>query len=222
MIQLTNVTKIYNVGKKNEFIALKNVNLTIEEGEFVAITGTSGAGKSTLLYVISGVDTYEGGSCTLDGVELNTLNDGRLAKLRNETFGFVMQDFALVEDFSVLENVMLPLQFKRGAKQKKASAMEALRRVGIEELASKPVAQLSGGQKQRTAIARAIVNHPTYLLADEPTGALDSKTSEEIMKLFEELNAAGQAVVIVTHDPLVAARCTRQVRVEDGEVLSGV
>ncbi len=218
MIELIHVTKTYNKGKKNEYTALRDVNLVITEGDFAAITGTSGAGKSTLLYVICGVDTYEGGSCKLDGVELGGLKDTELARLRNETFGFVMQDFALIEDFSVLENVMVPLHFSKKTAHKKALAMEALERVGIAELAGKRVLELSGGQKQRTAIARAIVNHPTYLLADEPTGALDSKTSAEIIGLFERLNREGQMVLIVTHDKNVAERCTRQIVVEDGHV----
>lgn len=220
MIQLEKVTKTYNKGKKNEFTALNEVDLRVEDGDFVAITGTSGAGKSTLLYVMSGIDSYEGGSCKLDGVELNLLNDAKLSEIRNKTIGFVMQDFALVEDFSVLENVMLPLQFtKMGGKQKKALSLEAIRKVDIEELTNKQVGQLSGGQKQRTAIARAIVNNPNYIFADEPTGALDSKTSKEIMNLFQELNDDGQTVIIVTHDPEVASRCKRQIRVEDGKVL---
>ncbi len=223
MITLEHVTKIYNKGKKNEFTALKDVDFTVEDGEFIAITGTSGAGKSTLLYVLSGIDTYEEGSCMLDGVELNSLGDGRLSEIRNKTIGFVMQDFALVEDFTVLENVMLPLQFtKLGRKKKKELALEAIRKVDIEALTKKPVGQLSGGQKQRAAIARAIVNHPNYIFADEPTGALDSNTSREIMNLFEQLNEAGQTILIVTHDPEVAARCKRRVRIEDGKICCNV
>ena len=223
MITLKHVTKIYNKGKKNEFTALKDVDFTVEDGEFIAITGTSGAGKSTLLYVLSGIDTYEEGSCKLDGVELNSLGDGRLSEIRNQTIGFVMQDFALVEDFTVLENVMLPLQFtKLGRKKKKELALEAIRKVDIEALTKKPVGQLSGGQKQRAAIARAIVNHPNYIFADEPTGALDSNTSREIMNLFEQLNEAGQTILIVTHDPEVAARCKRRVRIEDGKICCNV
>lgn len=223
MITLEHVTKIYNKGKKNEFTALKDVDFTVEDGEFIAITGTSGAGKSTLLYVLSGIDTYEEGSCKLDGVELNSLGDGRLSEIRNQTIGFVMQDFALVEDFTVLENVMLPLQFtKLSRKKKKEFALEAIRKVDIEALTKKPVGQLSGGQKQRAAIARAIVNHPNYIFADEPTGALDSNTSREIMNLFEQLNEAGQTILIVTHDPEVAARCKRRVRIEDGKICCNV
>ncbi len=223
MITLEHVTKIYNKGKKNEFTALKDVDFIVEDGEFIAITGTSGAGKSTLLYVLSGIDTYEEGSCMLDGVELNSLGDGRLSEIRNKTIGFVMQDFALVEDFTVLENVMLPLQFtKLGRKKKKELALEAIRKVDIEALTKKPVGQLSGGQKQRAAIARAIVNHPNYIFADEPTGALDSNTSREIMNLFEQLNEAGQTILIVTHDPEVAARCKRRVRIEDGKICCNI
>lgn len=222
MIVLKNVTKTYNKGKKNEFTALQNIDFTVEDGEFIAITGTSGAGKSTLLYVLSGIDTYESGSCKLDGVELNGLSDGKLSEIRNKTIGFVMQDFALVEDFSVWENVMLPLQFARlGGKKKKELAREAIQRVDIEELTHKRVGELSGGQKQRTAIARAIVNHPSYLFADEPTGALDTNTSKEIMNLFERLNEAGQTILIVTHDPEVACRCRRRVQIEDGKIVSG-
>ncbi len=220
MIILENVTKTYNKGQKTEFTALKDIDLTIEDGEFIAITGTSGAGKSTLLYVLSGIDSYEAGSVKMDGVELCELGDVKASKVRNEKIGFVMQDFALIEDFTVLENVMLPLQFtKLKGKKKKEMALEAIKRVDIEELTNKQVNQLSGGQKQRTAIARAIVNSPGYLFADEPTGALDSKTSKEIMDLFERLNKEGQTVLIVTHDPEVAVRCKRNIRIEDGKIV---
>ena len=220
MIKLENVTKTYNKGQKTEFTALKDIDLTIEDGEFIAITGTSGAGKSTLLYVLSGIDSYEAGSVKMDGVELCELGDVKASKVRNEKIGFVMQDFALIEDFSVLENVMLPLQFtKLKGKKKKEMALEAIKKVDIEELTNKQVNQLSGGQKQRTAIARAIVNSPGYLFADEPTGALDSKTSREIMDLFERLNKEGQTVLIVTHDPEVAVRCKRNIRIEDGKIV---
>lgn len=220
MIELNNVTKIYNKGKKNEFVALKEVDFKVEDGEFIAITGTSGAGKSTLLYVLSGIDTYESGTCQFDGVELGKLGDVKMSELRNKNIGFVMQDFALIEDFTVMENVMLPLQFmKLKSKSKKELAMEAMQKVGIEELKNKQVNQLSGGQKQRTAIARAIVNHPKYLFADEPTGALDSNTSKDIMNLFAQLNSEGQTIIVVTHDPEVAARCGRRVRIEDGELI---
>jgi putative ABC transport system ATP-binding protein len=220
MIVLDNVTKTYNKGQKNEFTALKNVSLKIDDGELVAVTGTSGAGKSTMLYVISGIDSYEAGSVLLDGEELKNQKDAARAKILNRKIGFVMQDFALIEDFTAIENVSLPLHFSKHKKKEiKQMAMEALKKVEIEELANKTVNQLSGGQKQRVAIARAIVSSPKYLLADEPTGALDSKTSTEIMNLFVKLNEGGQTTIILTHDPIVAGRCKRIIEISDGEVV---
>ena len=218
MIKVEKLTKIYNKGQKNEFTALKDVSLTINNGDFIAVTGTSGAGKSTLLYVLSGIDSYEGGSVTIDGVELGKLNDVKSSKLRNEKMGFVMQDFALMEDFTVLENVMLPLRFAKKKAKIKEQGMEAIERVGISDLANKTVNQLSGGQKQRCAIARALVAKPEVIFADEPTGALDSKTSAEIMEVFEKLNSEGQTVIIVTHDPEVAKRCRRHIEISDGKI----
>ncbi|MBP3237965.1 MAG: ABC transporter ATP-binding protein [Lachnospiraceae bacterium] len=218
MIKVEKLTKIYNKGQKTEFTALKDVDLVINDGDFISVTGTSGAGKSTLLYVLSGIDSYEGGSVLIDGVELGKLNDASSSKLRNEKMGFVMQDFALMEDFTVVENVMLPLRFAKKKSKIKELALEAIERVGITELANKTVNQLSGGQKQRTAIARAIVTRPSIIFADEPTGALDTKTSSEIMDLFEKLNKEGQTVIIVTHDSEVAARCKRHIEISDGKI----
>ena len=220
MIKVEKVIKTYNKGKKNEFTALHEVSLKVNDGDFIAVTGTSGAGKSTLLYVMSGVDTYEAGSVTIDGEELGRMSDGKASELRNEKIGFVMQDFALIEDFSVYDNVFLPLRFAKVKGNKKDMALKAIEKVGISELKDKLVNQLSGGQKQRCAIARALVNSPDYIFADEPTGALDSKTSEEIMDLFESLNKEGQTIVIVTHDPIVAGRCTKHVNIEDGKILT--
>jgi len=221
MITLKNIVKIYNPKKSNEFEALHKVSATIEDGEMVAIIGKSGAGKSTLLHILACIDSYQEGEYTIDGTLVKALSERQYAKIRNEKIGMVMQDFALVEDFSALENVMIPLNFaKKKIPDKKEKALEALRSVGIEDLAKKPCNKLSGGQKQRVAIARAIVNEPSMILADEPTGALDTKTSAEIMELFKKLNEQGRTVVIVTHDPKVAEQCGRIIEISDGKIVS--
>lgn len=221
MIEIKNLTKKYNPKKPNEFTALKGVSLEIKDGETVAIIGKSGAGKSTLLHILACIDVYESGEYFLDKTLVHRLTEKQYAKIRNEKIGIVMQDFALIEDFSALENVMLPLDFAQTKKQnRKASALEALKKVGMEQYAKKPVNKLSGGQKQRVAIARAIVNEPRIILADEPTGALDSKTAAEIMDVFGELNSEGKTVVIVTHDLGVAHRCGRIIEISDGEIVS--
>lgn len=220
MIKIENLTKTYNYKKSNAFTALKDVSLQINDGEMVAIIGRSGAGKSTLLHIIGCIDTFESGTYQIDDTNVHDLSDRRLAKLRNEKVGIVMQDFALVEEYTVLENVRIPLYFsgkKSGSAKEKA--LTALRRVGIEELAGKPVNKLSGGQKQRVAIARAIVNDPAFILADEPTGALDTKTSAEIMALFKDLNADGKTVIIITHDMTIADACPRRVEISDGKIV---
>ena len=221
MIEISNVTKTYNPKKSNEFTALKNVTLTINDGEMAAIIGKSGAGKSTLLHILACIDNYQGGEYKINGTLVKKLSEKQTAQIRNEKIGMVMQDFALVEDFSALENVMLPLNFAKKKKpNRRETAINALRSVGMDEFAKKPVNKLSGGQKQRVAIARAIVNEPSLILADEPTGALDSKTSSEIMDVFKKLNSEGRTVVIVTHDPRVAERCGRVIEIYDGEIRS--
>ncbi|MBR6872417.1 MAG: ABC transporter ATP-binding protein [Ruminococcus sp.] len=220
MIQLKNIVKIYNPKKQNEFEALHKVSATIKDGEMVAVIGKSGAGKSTLLHILACIDSYQDGEYTIDGTLVKDLTERQYAKIRNEKIGMVMQDFALVEDFTALENVMIPLNFaKKKIPNKKEKALAALRSVGIEDLAKKPCNKLSGGQKQRVAIARAIVNEPSMILADEPTGALDSKTSAEIMELFKSLNDQGRTVVIVTHDPKVAEQCGRVIEISDGRIV---
>lgn len=220
MLKIENLTKTYNYKKSNAFTALKDVSLEVEDGEMLAIIGKSGAGKSTLLHIIGCIDKFEKGSYIIDGTDVHSLSDNKLAKIRNEKVGIVMQDFALIDEYSVIENVMIPLNFsKKKLGKPKELAMKALERVGIANLAKKPVSKLSGGQKQRVAIARAIVNDPSFILADEPTGALDTKTSSEIMELFIELNKFGKTVIIITHDLTVADKCKRKVEISDGRII---
>ena len=220
MLKIENLTKTYNYKKSNAFTALKDVSLEVADGEMLAIIGKSGAGKSTLLHIIGCIDKFEKGSYTIDGTDVHSLSDNKLAKIRNEKVGIVMQDFALIDEYSVIENVMIPLNFsKKKLGKPKELAMKALERVGIADLAKKPVSKLSGGQKQRVAIARAIVNDPSFILADEPTGALDTKTSSEIMELFTELNKSGKTVIIITHDLTVSDKCKRKVEISDGRII---
>lgn len=221
MIQIKNLVKIYNKGKTNEFCALKGIDLSIEEGEMVAIIGKSGAGKSTLLHILAAIDSYDKGSYLVDGVSVGDLKEKDHARFRNQKIGIVMQDYALIDEYTIEENVQIPLIFGKvkGNDVRREKIMTALKNVGLDELAKKPVRQLSGGQKQRVAIARALVNNPAFLLADEPTGALDSKTSGEIMDVFEKLNQGGKTVIIVTHDMEVAARCGRVIEISDGEIV---
>lgn len=220
MIILKNIKKVYNPKKPNAFEALHDVSLTIEDGELAAVIGKSGAGKSTLLHILACIDSYEKGEYKIDGISTVNLSERRSAQLRNEKIGMVMQDFALVEDFTALENVLLPLEFaKRKKPNRKLAAMNALKSVGMEEYAKKPINKLSGGQKQRVAIARAIVNEPSVILADEPTGALDSKTAAEIMDVFKALHEQGKTVIIVTHDMSVAQQCGRIIEISDGNLI---
>ena len=221
MIEIKNLVKIYNKGKTNEFCALKGIDLSIEEGEMVAIIGKSGAGKSTLLHILAAIYSYDKGSYLVDGVSVGDLKEKERARFRNQKMGIVMQDYALIDEYTIEENVQIPLIFGKvkGNDVRREKIMTALKNVGLDELAKKPVRQLSGGQKQRVAIARALVNNPAFLLADEPTGALDSKTSGEIMDVFEKLNQGGKTVIIVTHDMEVAARCGRVIEISDGEIV---
>jgi putative ABC transport system ATP-binding protein len=221
MIKIKDINKTYNKGKSSEFHALKGLTFDIKDGEMVAIIGKSGAGKSTLLHILGAIDNYDSGSYTLDETEVGKLNSAKLAEFRNRHVGIVLQDFALIEGYTVIENVIIPLRFsKRPRKEFKKLAMEALRQVEMDELAGKDVNKLSGGQKQRVAIARAIVNDPNFILADEPTGALDSKTTEAILEVFKKLNEQGKTVIIVTHDLEVANSCKRVITIGDGLIIS--
>ena len=224
MIELQNVSRIYYPGKANEQYALKDISLTIKEGELIAVVGKSGAGKSTLLHLMGGIDVADTGKLTIGGTEIQKLSGSELNNFRIRNIGIVLQNFALVDDYSVFDNVSLPLRFSAGfffSKGKMRNLiMEALHKTGIEELEKRTVNTLSGGQKQRVAIARAIVTRAPFLLADEPTGALDSKTSEEIMELFLRLNKLGTTVVIVTHNYDMAAQCRRIIELSDGEIIS--
>ncbi|MBQ9984176.1 MAG: ABC transporter ATP-binding protein [Lachnospiraceae bacterium] len=220
MLQLQDITYVYNQGKENALTALNGINLEIERGALLAIVGESGSGKSTLLHVMGGLDVPIAGEVIYNGEKLNYKNSDWLAQYRNKEVGFVLQDFGLLLSETVLENVCVPLLFSKGSFiEMKRKAKDALKLVGIDDLASRKVGQLSGGQKQRVAIARALVNNPNIILADEPTGALDSKTSLEIVSILIDLNKQGKTVIIVTHDLSIAQRCQRMVTIADGEIV---
>lgn len=224
MVKLDHIIKTYNKGKSNAFEALHGVSLTIADGEMVAITGTSGAGKSTLLHILACIDGYDSGEYLIDDMFIGKLSDRKMAAIRNEKIGMVMQDFALIDELSALDNVMIPLDFaakgkKKSKKERKKIAQNMLSMVQMQDFADQPVSNLSGGQKQRVAIARAIANEPALILADEPTGALDSETTKEIMKVFIDLNKQGRTIIIVTHDMAVAKQCGRVIRIEDGAII---
>lgn len=221
MILLKGIEKTFNHGASNELKVIKDVSLQIDDGEMVAIIGKSGTGKSTLLHILAGIEDYECGQYYLDNIMIKGLPDKKLAQIRNEKIGLVMQNFALVEEFSAIENVLLPFDFaKRKQKRRDDIAFAALEMVMMDKWADQKVRTMSGGQKQRVAIARAMVNQPSVLLADEPTGALDSATSCNIMELFKQLHANGQTIIIVTHDINVAKCCDRIIEMRDGKVFT--
>lgn len=220
MIKLEGISKIYNKKKSNEFYALDKVNVEINKGELVAIIGKSGAGKSTMMHIIGCIDDFEEGTYELNGKDISGVSAKKKAEIRNKEIGIVMQDFALIDEYTVEENVMIQLYFTKGVKNKKDKVKSALEKVGIADLKSKPINKLSGGQKQRVAIARAIVNEPEILLADEPTGALDTKTGQEIMNVFKEINDNGKTVIIITHDMEIAKQCKRIIEIKDGKIVS--
>ena len=218
MVELENITKIYKMGKV-EVRAVRGITLSIKQGEMVSIIGASGSGKSTLLNVISCLDRPTSGRYTLDGADVSRLNDNKLAEMRNKKFGFVFQEFNLLSRASALANVELPLIYG-GNRNKRQRAMEALERVGLGARAKHKPTELSGGEQQRVAIARALVNNPSLILADEPTGNLDSASGAEIISIFRQLNRDGITVVIVTHEADIASQTRRIVRLLDGKIES--
>ncbi|WP_310485567.1 ABC transporter ATP-binding protein [Chamaesiphon sp. VAR_48_metabat_403] len=219
MISLKDITKTYHL-ESLDVPVLKGINLSIKEGEYVAIMGASGSGKSTLMNIIGCLDRPSSGQYFLAGQDLTTLDDDELADIRNQYIGFVFQQFNLLPKLTSLSNVMLPMIYADVDKsQRIEQATDALVQVGLSDRIQNRPNQLSGGQQQRVAIARALVNHPALVLADEPTGALDSTTSEEIMNLLTELNQQGTTIAIVTHDANVAARTKRIIRMVDGVIV---
>ena len=219
VIQLSEIYKIYG-SDNTEVRALNGVNLVVESGEYCSIMGASGSGKSTMMNVIGCLDRPSSGRYQLDGIDVAELNEKDLATVRNRKLGFVFQQFHLLPQLSALENVMLPMVYAGvPSGERRQRALDALGRVGLGNRVNNRPNQLSGGQQQRVAIARAIVNRPIVLLADEPTGALDTKTTQEVLDIFEELNQSGMTVVMVTHEPEVARRTHRVVWFRDGQVL---
>lgn len=215
MIELKNISKQYHKGP----MILNNINLCIQDADYVALIGPSGAGKTTLMNIIGCLDHATEGEYFLDGNDVSGYSEKEKARLRNEKFGFVVQDFALINEMTVYRNVTLPLRYsKKKFKKEKSSIHNLLSNLKIEDKKETKVDELSGGQRQRVAIARALVNSPDIILADEPTGALDQKTGEEVMQIFSDLNQQGKTIVIVTHDPNIAAKCNRIIKIVDGKI----
>ncbi len=221
MLTLEKIEKVYRT-EKVETVALQNINLRLDPGEFISIMGPSGSGKSTLLNIMGLLDVSTGGRLSLEGREVTSFSDRDLARLRNEKFGFVFQTFHLINDLSVVDNVEIPLLYRRMAgSERRRLSLQALDRVGLTSRAYHFPSQLSGGQQQRVAIARALVNDPSIVLADEPTGNLDTRTSVEVMEIFQRLNAeTGMTVVLITHEPDIAEYGTRVVSMRDGLIVS--
>lgn len=218
LINLKNISKKFGV-KDAEVTALKDVSIEINEGEVIAIVGTSGSGKSTLLNIIGTLDRQTTGEYVLRNKNLDKLKEHDLAKLRNKSFGFVVQHFALINDYTVYENIEIPLVYGKVKGSERSKIInQVLTKLDIKDKINKKPTELSGGQCQRVAIARAIVNDPQIILADEPTGALDKKTGEQVMKIFKDLNKEGKTIIIVTHDPRIASQCNRIINIEDGMI----
>jgi putative ABC transport system ATP-binding protein len=216
MIRLDNVTKVYRMGL-TEIVALREVSFHIETGEMVSVTGPSGSGKSTMMNIVGCLDRPNSGRYWLDGVEVNNLSDDQLAEIRNRKIGFVFQSFNLLPRTTALANVELPLVYG-GVENRRQRALEALDSVGLSHRVGHTSSELAGGEQQRVAIARALVNNPSIILADEPTGNLDTKTSREVMLLFQELNKRGITIVVVTHEPYIITYTQRTIKILDGQI----
>jgi len=220
MIQVSDLTKIYSAGAE-PVTALKDVNLEVKAGEFVSIMGPSGSGKSTFMNILGCLDTSTSGSYKLDGIEVNTLDDNTMAKVRNRKIGFVFQNFNLLPRMTVLRNVEVPMLYAGvNARERMRRASLALERVGLANRVNHRPNQISGGQVQRVAIARALVNEPAVLLADEPTGNLDTRSGEEIMSIFQELNRDGATIMLVTHERDIALHTSRIIHFRDGKLMA--
>lgn len=220
MIDLKDIYKIY-VDGDSEIHALDGISLHIDKGEFVAIVGQSGSGKSTCMNIIGCLDVPTSGQYRLNGIDVSTMKDDELAQIRNKMIGFIFQQYNLIPKLSVLENVELPLIYRgMPPKERHERALNALERVGLEDRAKKMPSQLSGGQQQRVSIARALAGDPSLMLADEPTGALDSKTGKEVLEFLKKLNEQGNTIVMITHDNTIAAQAKRIIRIQDGKITS--
>jgi len=218
MVELENITKVYRM-RKVDVYTLNGVSLSIEKGEMTAITGASGSGKSTLLHIIGCLDKATSGKYTFEGADVSLLNDNQLAEMRNKKFGFVFQEYYLLSRISALSNVEMPLIYS-GSHRRRKRAIEALERVGLASRASHKPTELSGGEQQRVAIARALVNNPAIILADEPTGNLDSSSTAGILSILQQLSSGGITMVVVTHEMDIASKTQRIIRLRDGKVVS--
>lgn len=221
IIEMTGVTKVYKVKDEPDVVALRSLDLSVMSGEFLSICGVSGSGKTTLLNLIACLDKPTSGTILIDGNDTSKMNNSQLAQMRNKKVSIVLQDFGLINSRSVYDNVLVPFYFSRdkvSRKERHDRIISSLEKVGIAELVNRPVKKLSGGQRQRVAIARAIVNDTPIILADEPTGQLDSKTKKEIADLLIELNQMGKTIILVTHDDGLAAMANRTIHIVDGQI----
>lgn len=218
MLKMKNISKLYTTGKVQTH-ALRNFDLQVDEGEFIAVTGPSGSGKTTFLNIAGLLESTSEGQYILDGVDVGKLSDNGTADLRNQKIGFIFQGFNLIPDLSVFENIEVPLRYRGiNAKERKERVMDCLEKVGLSSRLKHLPQQLSGGQQQRVAIARALAGEPRFLLADEPTGNLDSLMARQVMELLEEINQNGATIVMVTHDPELARRAPRNIQIVDGQI----